>query len=168
MGAKFPDARHTAVAGFLFLRFLCPAIVAPESHGGRDFQTPPCITADGSGFVSGVIGKKSVSRDVRRSLTLVAKVLQQLGNGVEFGKKEEVRLDERGAFFCTFVSHPWTQFMAPFNEFVLDELISVQCFLESATDESAGTELGMSTVTIPRAVTERSIGAASRTPHGFL
>ncbi len=33
MGAKFPDARHTAVAGFLFLRFLCPAVVAPESHG---------------------------------------------------------------------------------------------------------------------------------------
>ncbi len=39
-----------------------------------------------------MIGKKNVSRDVRRSLTLVAKVLQQLGNGVEFGRKEEVSM----------------------------------------------------------------------------
>lgn len=29
---KFDDATHTTVAGFYFLRYVCPAIVAPPSY----------------------------------------------------------------------------------------------------------------------------------------
>lgn len=70
VSAKFPEARFVAVAGFLFLRLLCPAIVTPEAHG---------------------LAVTVPSRGARRNLTLVAKTLQQLANGVEFGQKEEVR-----------------------------------------------------------------------------
>jgi hypothetical protein len=31
--ARFPGHEQFAVGGFLFLRFICPAIVAPEGFG---------------------------------------------------------------------------------------------------------------------------------------
>jgi hypothetical protein len=115
---KFPDASHTAVAGFLFLRFFCPSIVAPESHG--------------------LSTKKNISRETRRALTLVAKVLQQLANGVEFGKKEE--------------------FMAPFNDFVMSELSTVRLYLESAADVALSPDEALACIPpIPKAVIERSL-----------
>lgn len=122
VSAKFPDAAHTAVAGFLFLRFFCPAIVAPE----------------GQGVGMAAAGKKAtVSRDQRRALTLVAKVLQQLANGVDFGKKEE--------------------FMTPFNEYLHEELPNVQSFLEQATQVSSTTVSSQELSPVPRSVVERSI-----------
>ena len=30
---RFPEMEYEIVGGFFFLRFLCPAIVAPESYG---------------------------------------------------------------------------------------------------------------------------------------
>lgn len=33
VGEKFPEARHTCIGGFIFLRFLNPAILSPESFG---------------------------------------------------------------------------------------------------------------------------------------
>lgn len=50
----------------LFLRFLCPAIVGPDALF-PDLEFTPVI---------------------RRTLILVAKVMQNLMNGVEFGEKE--------------------------------------------------------------------------------
>ncbi|KAK4662632.1 Ras GTPase activating protein ira2 [Podospora pseudopauciseta] len=64
---KFPDSKYTAVGAFIFLRFFCPAIVAPEAEGL--VSTPP-------------------SKEMRRGLLLIAKVVQNLANNVLFGVKE--------------------------------------------------------------------------------
>eukprot|EP01129_Flabellula_baltica_P011944 TRINITY_DN5320_c0_g1_i1.p1 TRINITY_DN5320_c0_g1~~TRINITY_DN5320_c0_g1_i1.p1 ORF type:complete len:817 (+),score=204.93 TRINITY_DN5320_c0_g1_i1:25-2451(+) len=58
---------QTAVAGFFFLRFLCPTIVTPEAYGIID--SPPDQTA-------------------RRKFLLIAKVLQTFANGARFLDKE--------------------------------------------------------------------------------
>ncbi|TPX30663.1 hypothetical protein SmJEL517_g05805 [Synchytrium microbalum] len=68
---RFPEARITAVGGFVFLRFLCPAIVSPE---GADLV--PQIQ----------------SKDLRRGLLLITKVIQNLANNVLFGSKETYML----------------------------------------------------------------------------
>lgn len=59
---------HTFVGGFLFLRFICPAIVAPEVYNLCP-HVPPMA--------------------VRRGLILISKAIQNLSNGVQFGSKEE-------------------------------------------------------------------------------
>ena len=58
---------QTAVAGFFFLRFLCPTIVTPEAYGIID--SPPDTIA-------------------RRKFLLIAKVLQSFANGARFLDKE--------------------------------------------------------------------------------
>ncbi|KAG0221205.1 Ras GTPase activating protein ira2 [Mortierella sp. GBA43] len=68
VGERFPDAKFTAVGGFIFLRFLCPAIVAPESDG--------------------LLYAPIESAKVRRGLLLITKVIQNLANNVLFGAKE--------------------------------------------------------------------------------
>ena len=68
VGSKFPGARMTAVGGFLFLRFFCPAIVAPEYH---DLVKTPIDVPQ-----------------LRRGLVLTTKVVQNLANNVLFGVKE--------------------------------------------------------------------------------
>lgn len=69
VGLRFPEARVTAVGGFVFLRFFCPAIVAPETFGIIDKSL--------------VVGK-----ELRRGLVLITKVIQNLANNVLFGIKE--------------------------------------------------------------------------------
>ncbi|KAK4060229.1 uncharacterized protein Triagg1_10854 [Trichoderma aggressivum f. europaeum] len=64
---RFPNAKYTAVGAFIFLRFFCPAIVAPEVEGL--VPTPP-------------------SKEMRRGLLLIAKIIQNLANNVLFGTKE--------------------------------------------------------------------------------
>lgn len=66
---------HTFTGGFLFLRFFCPAIVAPEVYGLT--EEPPSMSA-------------------RRGLILVSKALQNLSNGVQFGHKEEYMMPMNG------------------------------------------------------------------------
>lgn len=62
------SATYTAVSGFLFLRFICPAILSPKLFGLlRDHPRPKA----------------------QRTLTLIAKVLQKLSNLSTFGKREE-------------------------------------------------------------------------------
>lgn len=62
------SATYTAVSGFLFLRFICPAILSPKLCGLlRDFPRTKA----------------------QRTLTLVAKTLQKLSNLGTFGKREE-------------------------------------------------------------------------------
>ena len=60
-----PEARNTAIGGFLMLRFLCPALASPENAG---LVSPPA--------------------DRKRGLILLSKVVINLSNGVELGKKE--------------------------------------------------------------------------------
>ena len=59
---------YTAVSGFLFLRFICPAILSPKLFGLlRDHPRPRA----------------------QRTFTLIAKALQKLANLSTFGKREE-------------------------------------------------------------------------------
>eukprot|EP01119_Soliformovum_irregulare_P009379 TRINITY_DN2264_c0_g1_i3.p1 TRINITY_DN2264_c0_g1~~TRINITY_DN2264_c0_g1_i3.p1 ORF type:complete len:1409 (+),score=408.49 TRINITY_DN2264_c0_g1_i3:529-4227(+) len=63
-GEKFPgDYWKSIVGGFFFLRFVCPAIVAPAAFGIVD--EPP-------------------EKEAQRVLVLVSKILQNLANGKEF------------------------------------------------------------------------------------
>lgn len=73
--AKFVDenCEQLVVAGFMFLRFLGPAIAAPESFRLTAIETP----------------------EARRTLLLVGKILQNLANGAEF---KEPYLQDMNAF----------------------------------------------------------------------
>lgn len=64
------------------MRLICPAIIAPEKLR-----------------LKYLIGK-SLSKDQRRNLVLICKVLQNLSNNIEFGNKEA--------------------FMIPLNEFIIN------------------------------------------------
>ena len=67
---KFPleeMAKYTSVSGFLFLRFLTPAILGPSLF---HIKIDRC------------------DEQVKRKFTLIAKVIQSLSNLSEFGKKE--------------------------------------------------------------------------------
>ncbi|KAI5797697.1 hypothetical protein EDC01DRAFT_36289 [Geopyxis carbonaria] len=85
---KFPDAKYTAVGAFIFLRFFCPAIVSPDSEGLID-SVP--------------------SKEMRRGLMLVAKIIQNLANNVLFGAKES--------------------YMIPLNDFLTGNICQVITFL---------------------------------------
>jgi len=79
---KFPGSERIAIGGTFFLRFLCPALIAPHSYA-------LLMTPDRK--------KPIVPNDqLQRQLVLLGKVLQNLANGVLFGKKEPfmVRLNQ--------------------------------------------------------------------------
>ncbi|KAK6954912.1 hypothetical protein Daesc_002541 [Daldinia eschscholtzii] len=85
---RFQEAKYTAVGAFIFLRFFCPAIVAPEAE--NLVATPP-------------------SKEMRRGLLLIAKVIQNLANNVLFGAKEP--------------------YMYPLNDFLTQNIYRVTTFL---------------------------------------
>jgi len=91
----FPNSKVVAVGGFLFLRFICPAIFSPE---GFDLIT-------------------NLTEMNRRTLVLVAKVLQGLANGVEF-KKEE--------------------YMTPFNNYIINNKEKLYQFLDDVAEIPQG------------------------------
>ena len=67
VGAKFEkETAYFAIGGFIFLRFICPAVVAPEAYG---------------------ISKVPISTGVRRSLLLVSKIIQNIANGIKQAKE---------------------------------------------------------------------------------
>lgn len=71
MEYRFPAVDFAPVlGGFLFLRYICPAIVAPD------------ILLPGG----------NISNKFRRGLLLCSKVIQNISNGVEFGAKEPYML----------------------------------------------------------------------------
>ncbi|EGF81694.1 hypothetical protein BATDEDRAFT_34519 [Batrachochytrium dendrobatidis JAM81] len=74
--SKFPSAGLLGVGAFVFLRFICPAIVAPEAHNLT--RTP--------------IHQK----ELRRGLILITKVVQNLANCVLFGAKEAFMISLNG------------------------------------------------------------------------
>jgi hypothetical protein len=61
------EVAGTAIGAVLFLRFICPAIAAPDA-----FQ----------------VVEGELTKDDRRACVLVSKVIQNLANGVRFGQKE--------------------------------------------------------------------------------
>ena len=74
VGARFPGCERIAICGTFFLRFICPALLAPHCYAL--LMTPdrrrPVVPGD----------------HLQRQLVLLGKVLQNLANGVLFGKKE--------------------------------------------------------------------------------
>ncbi len=85
---RFPEAQQdTALAGFFFLRYICPAIIAPDGYGlldpGGAFGTlcyPPLADSDLIDVVSPTI---------RRNLLLISKVLQNIANNSAFSGNKE-------------------------------------------------------------------------------
>ena len=71
---KFPNSKYSAIGGFFFLRFVCPAVLAPES----------CDVAFSEERMSAL----------RRPLVLVAKVLQQIANDQKFNEPHMEPLNE--------------------------------------------------------------------------
>lgn len=69
MGERFPEAKFTAVGGFVFLRLFGPAILTPEN----------------AGFSKQIVPKNS---NVRKILLQATRVMQNLANNVLFGSKE--------------------------------------------------------------------------------
>jgi hypothetical protein len=67
-----PTARFVAIAGFIFLRFFCPSLIAPKSFGLLNQYPSPTLARD---------------------LTLIAKCLQSLASLVTFGKKESFMIN---------------------------------------------------------------------------
>lgn len=63
---RFPNSKYSAIGGFFFLRFVCPAVLAPELF---DMSLP-----------------EERSADLRRPLVLVAKILQQIANDQKFNE----------------------------------------------------------------------------------
>jgi hypothetical protein len=66
--AKYPSMRYTSVGGFIFLRFLNPAINLPEAYG---------------------LTRKVPSKEARRVFVLLTKTLQSLANAIKLGGKEQ-------------------------------------------------------------------------------
>ena len=64
---KFPGAEYTAIGGFMFLRFICPAIISPDQFS--------------------IVDQTITDRKLRRCLVIVTKVLQNLANRVQFSKE---------------------------------------------------------------------------------
>ncbi|KIO22012.1 hypothetical protein M407DRAFT_28426 [Tulasnella calospora MUT 4182] len=64
--AVYPEAKYAAVGGFIFLRFICPAIVSP---GSVDIELPQDNAA------------------IHRGLVLITKIIQNLANNILFGKE---------------------------------------------------------------------------------
>lgn len=91
---KFPNSKHASVGGFLFLRFICPALTSPGAYGLLD----------------------STASDASRPLVLIGKLIQNVSNGVEFGAKESFmiganpfitnNLDRVRNFFDTLTNLP--------------------------------------------------------------
>merc|ERR1712137_141672 len=84
------SVKYTAVSGFLFLRFFCPAIMGPKLFD---------------------VMKEHPDMKTSRILTLLAKTLQNLSNLCEFGYKEAYMKDmnalilERMPHFRNFIDH---------------------------------------------------------------
>jgi len=96
---RFPDADHIAIGGTFFLRFICPAVIAPHSYG-------LLLTPDRKNPV--------VPNDnLQRQLILLGKVLQNLANGVLFGKKEP--------------------FMISMNDFITNNLPAINDWMDTVS-----------------------------------
>ncbi|KAK5584615.1 hypothetical protein RB653_006229 [Dictyostelium firmibasis] len=88
---KYPNDNIKSVGGFFFLRFVNPAIFSPEALGL--ISTPP-------------------SPNVRRTLTLVSKILQNISNQVTFSSGKEEYLSS----FNSFISSRFDDFKSILQE----------------------------------------------------
>eukprot|EP01125_Pyxidicula_operculata_P003863 TRINITY_DN1534_c0_g1_i1.p1 TRINITY_DN1534_c0_g1~~TRINITY_DN1534_c0_g1_i1.p1 ORF type:complete len:1339 (-),score=293.29 TRINITY_DN1534_c0_g1_i1:26-4042(-) len=77
--SQAPAVVYTAISGFIFLRFFCPALLTPKSFGILPDVNNNNPTSDTNNNHHAMIA---------RDLTLIAKTIQNMANLVVFGKKE--------------------------------------------------------------------------------
>ncbi|KAJ5073737.1 ras gtpase-activating protein [Anaeramoeba ignava] len=65
---RFPDNVTSAIGGFIFLRFICPAIVSPSNFGVINFP---------------------LTKSAQRGLLLLSTVIQALSNGITFSSNRK-------------------------------------------------------------------------------
>ncbi|KAJ7458402.1 hypothetical protein B0H11DRAFT_187286 [Mycena galericulata] len=70
----WPEAKFSAMGAFIFLRFISPAIVAPETI---DIELPKELS-------------KEEHLVIRRGLMVIAKIIQNLANNLFFGKEKHM------------------------------------------------------------------------------
>ncbi|KAF5369620.1 hypothetical protein D9757_010458 [Collybiopsis confluens] len=92
---RWPDAKFAALGAFVFLRFISPAVVAPETI---DLDPP----GDG----------------LRRGLTLIAKIIQNLANNIFFGK--EAHMMALNDFLRDHIAHV-TRYLSELNRYTPGE-----------------------------------------------
>lgn len=85
-------ARYTAISGFVFLRYFAASILGPKLFN---------------------LAKDHPGQMASRTLTLIAKVIQNLGNLVEFGQKEP--------------------YMAPLNVFIQDSIEPMKKYIDGVS-----------------------------------
>ncbi|RKP21597.1 Rho GTPase activation protein, partial [Rozella allomycis CSF55] len=92
---KFKDYKKHAIGGFIFLRFISPAITTPD--------------------VFGLVELNSINKSTRRGLVLIAKLIQNLANSSLLVQKEEF-IKGMNELLEMFKS-PFDEFLDSFNEF---------------------------------------------------
>ncbi|WAQ85082.1 hypothetical protein PtA15_5A656 [Puccinia triticina] len=120
---KYPESVFTSIGGFIFLRFINPAIVSPEVI---DLDLP------------------NDTREIRRSLVMITKVLQALSNNIRFSAREPA--------------------MKPLNPFMAKNVYPMTRFLKdiSSIDEprmvaEEGTELQDELAPVPLDAADRYV-----------